>query len=189
MRKNEKERDLPKTEKMRAGDAPPAALAKPTPLTERYLYDPYGLVADFDRHFTDLRRNMESMLVPAWGTFGRRPLEALTVPRYARADFCDLGPEYGIDLEMPGFERQDIEIELTATEVRVEARREQDEEREQERFFAHERSYATLRRSFTFPEEVLPDKAEAKLENGVLRMRLPKKVPTPAPKSVKLKVK
>lgn len=189
MKKHEKEPKMLKPEKMRAGDSPPTELAKATPLTERYMYDPYGLVADFDRHFTELRRNMESMLMPAWGTFGRRPLEAMTLPRFARADFCDMGTEYMVDLEVPGFERKDIEIELTPTEVRVEAKREREGSLEEERFFAHERSYATLRRSFTFPEEVLPGKAEAKLENGVLKLTLPKKTPTPAPKSVKLKVK
>ncbi len=189
MKSHAKDRSLPKREKMRAGDAPPTALAPPQPLTERYLMDPYGFISDFDRHFQELRRNMETMLLPTWNTVAARPLEAVMAPRFARADFCDLGDAYGVDLEVPGFEREDIEVELTPNGVRVEASRKREEEHEDERYFAHERSYASLHRSFTFPEEVVPDKAEAKLEKGVLKLTLPKREPTPAPRSVKLKVK
>jgi HSP20 family protein len=190
MKHKETEKGLSRIGEARAGDMPPAPLARPTPLTERYLYDPYGLVADFDRQFQELRRNMETMLLPTWNTIATRPLEAVTAPRFARADFRDTGKAFEVELEVPGFEREDIDIELMPGEVRVEARRREEkrEGKKGERYFAHERSYASLRRSFTFPEEVLPDEAEAKLENGVLKLTLPKRVATPPPKSVKLKV-
>jgi HSP20 family protein len=179
-----------KGERMHAGDSPPAPFLPTSPATERYIYDPYGVVADFDQHFESLRRNMESMLLPTWSTVATRPVEGLSAPRLARADFFDKGAEFVVDLEMPGFERKDIEIELTANRVEVEAEREREseEQTEAERFFAHERAYATLHRSFTFPEEVLPEKATAKLENGVLKLHLPKREPAPVEKAFKLKV-
>ena len=40
-----------------------------------------------------------------------------------------------------------------------------------------------------FPMEILPTKAVAKFEDGVLEVVLPKKKSTPAPKKVKLKLK
>jgi HSP20 family protein len=161
------------------------------PLAERYLFDPYGFVADFDHHFENLRRNMESLILPTWNTVGLRPFAGLATPSTVRADFCDEGDAFVVELDVPGFERDDIDIELTPKGLEVEARHESEskEERLESRFLAHERSSAALRRAFTFPEEVLPDKAEAELKQGVLRVRLPKQTPTAPPKPLKVKVK
>jgi len=47
--------------------------------------------------------------------------------------------------------------------------------REDERFFALERSYGSFRRSFTLPDGVDPDSAPAEMKDGVLTLRLSKK--------------
>ena len=43
-------------------------------------------------------------------------------------------------------------------------------------------------RMLTLPADVAPDKATAKMENGVLEIHLPKQEPTPARTAVKVKV-
>jgi len=47
-----------------------------------------------------------------------------------------------------------------------------------EGYIRRERSYSTLCRTMTFPEEVNPDKAEATLKDGILEVKVAKKSPT-----------
>jgi len=42
----------------------------------------------------------------------------------------------------------------------------------------NERSYSSLRRRLSTPEKIVPSKVDAKMENGVLRVEVPKKTPT-----------
>ena len=49
-------------------------------------------------------------------------------------------------------------------------------------------SYNSFSRSFTLPENSLPDKIEAKYENGVLRLELPKKEVTVSTPKKEIKV-
>jgi hypothetical protein len=46
------------------------------------------------------------------------------------------------------------------------------------RFVRRERTYSRIHRSLAFPEEVIPDRAEATLKDGLLEVRIPKKTPT-----------
>jgi HSP20 family protein len=41
-----------------------------------------------------------------------------------------------------------------------------------------ERTYASLYRSMAFPEEIIPEQAEATYQDGILELRVPKKTPT-----------
>jgi len=63
------------------------------------------------------------------------------------------------------------------------------EESTEGEYLFRERGYAAFKRVIPFPMEILPDKAEAKFEDGVLEVVLPKKEPKPAPKRVRLELK
>lgn len=56
-------------------------------------------------------------------------------------------------------------------------------------FVVRERSYSSVYKRLAFPEEVIPEKANAKIKDGVLEVSIPKKTPTPGVKKHKVEVK
>jgi HSP20 family protein len=172
---------------------PAAPLRTPlpaSPLAKAYWTDPMALTAEFDRYFDAMRRNMGDWFMPLWSAPPRLLAEPFPEIALPRADFRDEGEAFTIAVEVPGFARDDLEVEVTADRLEVVAKRERAEEREakDEDFLARERSYRELRRSFEFPSEVLPDKVSAELKDGVLTLRAPKERPTPAAHPVRVKV-
>ncbi|MGA2664629.1 MAG: Hsp20/alpha crystallin family protein [Nitrososphaerales archaeon] len=117
-----------------------------------------------------------------------RPAGARLIPRHRRhelsdpwrayADLFDSGSEFRLVLEVPGVSKERLNINLTSNDITVECRPQSDR---REAGFARRRSYegrSKILRGLTFPEEVMAEKAEANLNNGVLEVRIPKKTPT-----------
>jgi len=72
--------------------------------------------------------------------------------------------------------RRYLNITDEAVEIRAESRKETEEKREG--YVRRERSARTFHRYVALPTAVDPDQAEAHLEDGILRIELPKRVPT-----------
>jgi HSP20 family protein len=106
------------------------------------------------------------------------------------ADLVDTGNEYRVSVEVPGILKENLDITVTNKGITIEGKAKSSVEQQEESkgFVWRERGYSKIRRSLEFPEEVIPDKAEATLENGVLEVNVPKKVPTEI-KSQKIQVK
>jgi len=134
--------------------------------------------SDLDRIF----REIPSLILdrpwpPAiWG----RGLSRLKAPeiRAPYYDLIDMGKEYKLRAEIPGIPRDkiDITIDTTSVEISAEAKTETDEEKKG--YVSRERTYSSLYRSVAFPEEVIPEKAEATYRDGILELTVPKKIPT-----------
>ena len=88
---------------------------------------------------------------------------------------------------VPGLTAEDIEIEILNDTVSIsgEFKREVEEE---EIYLRCERPNGNFHRSLRFATKLVAEKAEAKLENGILSLRIPK-VPEAQPKSIKVKTK
>src|SRR5690349_20797389 len=80
--------------------------------------------------------------------------------------------EYVIELEMPGVNREGLEITVEGNELTIVGRR-QPQEAEGELCYC-ESAQANFRRVFEFGPDVDPSKIDAHLEQGVLKLRLPK---------------
>jgi HSP20 family protein len=76
--------------------------------------------------------------------------------------------------ELPGIKPDDvnIDIENRVLTIRGERKLERDEKREGYRRI--ESSYGAFTRSFALPESVVADKVDAEIEDGVLKLRIPK---------------
>ena len=61
-------------------------------------------------------------------------------------------------------------------------------QKKKKNYLFNERSYSSLRRRISTPEEIDPSKIDAKMENGVLHIQVPKKTPTQN-KETKVEVK
>jgi HSP20 family protein len=80
--------------------------------------------------------------------------------------------EVVVRVELPGFEPEEVKVELLAERLTVEAEHKEPAEKAEEKT---ERAYAHVKRVLTLPPGVEPEKAEAVYRNGVLEVHLPRK--------------
>lgn len=92
--------------------------------------------------------------------------------------------EFTVTAEVPGFNAEDLEIQVLDSRLILKGKHEDIEKREKEgEVIYSERKARELYRMIDLPTPVLEDKAVAKLRNGVLELKLPK-----AQKTVPIKV-
>lgn len=83
---------------------------------------------------------------------------------------------YKVKAEIPGVKKDDIDISIERDQVTISAEFKREvEKKETARTIYAERYYGKAYRSFTLPLEVDNVKADAKFENGILTLMLPKK--------------
>ena len=82
--------------------------------------------------------------------------------------------EIVVRAELPGFKRNEINLNVTENTIDIFANKREERIERTERAFRQEKKYGTMRRAFTLPEKVDPDRADAKLEDGLLTIILPK---------------
>ena len=77
--------------------------------------------------------------------------------------------------DLPGLKEEDVDISITGNRISISGTRSEEERREEDRYYAYERSYGSFSRSFTLPNSADLDKVKAELNHGVLRVSVPKK--------------
>jgi HSP20 family protein len=93
-----------------------------------------------------------------------------------RLDVTETDKTYEIQAELPGVNKEDVKVSVDGQRITIEAEcRSADERREGETVVYTERSARRFMRSFALPTEVDDAAAQARLENGVLQLSLPKK--------------
>jgi HSP20 family protein len=79
-----------------------------------------------------------------------------------------------VKAELPGMEKDDIEVSLTDHTLTIKGEKKKEEEVKEENFYRSERRYGSFVRTLELPAEVYTDKVKASFKNGVLEVRLPK---------------
>ncbi|HLP39811.1 Hsp20/alpha crystallin family protein [Lacibacter sp.] len=84
---------------------------------------------------------------------------------------------YEVEVAAPGMAKTDFKIELDGNSLTISSQKSnQNEEREDGKYFRREFSYQSFQRTFTLQKDVVDiDKIEAKYENGLLHLLIPKK--------------
>ncbi|HYR34708.1 MAG TPA: Hsp20/alpha crystallin family protein [Burkholderiales bacterium] len=124
--------------------------------------------------FSDLDDLFKGFLVRPLALEGRGD-GGVQLPR-AKVDVAEKNGAYGVTAELPGVKKEDIHVSIDGAQVTIEAEvRREKEASKDERVLHSERVYGKVMRSFTLPQEVDESKAQAKFENGVLELTLPKK--------------
>jgi len=133
----------------------------------------------FDDIFESFRRNMEdAFFLPGQLLDRRRDLASDFDTRFPLCDMEDLGDKYEITLETPGIPKDKITVKAGIDYVDISGEQEKKSEEKKKNYLYNERSYSSLRRRISTPEEIVPSGIDAKVENGVLRIEIPKKTPT-----------
>ncbi len=106
-----------------------------------------------------------------------------------KTDIKDEGSKYVLEAELPGFEKQDIKLDLDGDRLTITAEHSdsKDEKDDNGKYIRRERTYGSYTRSFDV-SAVDTEKIEAEYKNGILILDLPKKQPA-APAQKRLEIK
>ena len=128
-----------------------------------------SLQRNMDQLFDELFRWSESMAFVERGDEG-----------YVYVDVIDKEKDVLVKANVPGFEQEDINIEVTEDSVTIrgkfeEYNKDDKKEKEEIRYVIKERPQKmSFERVIPLDVKVMPDKAKAKLKNGVLEITIPK---------------
>ena len=81
---------------------------------------------------------------------------------------------YYIEVDLPGVKKEDIDINVDENTLTISGIRKLTEEKKEEEFYKVESMYGKFERSFSLPEDADSENIEAKSENGVLEIKIPK---------------
>ena len=121
----------------------------------------------FERSFDDLVNG-----------FFLRPIrfEQQQEPVRVKIDVKEDDKTYTVHAEIPGVKKEDIQVSVDGSQVAIGAEiKHQKEDRQGEKILRTERYYGKVYRAFDLAQDVDQEKAQAKYENGVLELTLPKK--------------
>lgn len=141
-------------------------------------WHPTDYLQEMDRMFRDFSRGFGSMLSSIGPSWIRPSWLELPEVREAFTDLIDAGNEYRVRAEIPGIPKENLNVTVTAKSIEIEGEAKTDIEEEKEGFVRRERGYSKVHKSLSFPEEAIPDKADATLKDGLLEVRIPKKTST-----------
>ncbi len=93
-----------------------------------------------------------------------------------RTDIKEGKDNYSIVIDLPGYEKEDIKIDIDNGYLNVTAKMdEKHEEKEDGKFVRRERYFGECSRSFYVGDDMESDDIKASFKNGTLRLELPKK--------------
>ena len=124
----------------------------------------------------------ESFVRPQSGWIA--PVEAGTLA----VDMYETDDAIVVKSPIPGINPEDLDISVTHDVLTIKGETKVEEEVKEENFIRRERRYGSLQRSVAIPVPIMADKAEAEVDNGILKLTLPKAEEV-KPKAIKVKAR
>ncbi|MDD3163894.1 MAG: Hsp20/alpha crystallin family protein [Sphaerochaetaceae bacterium] len=136
----------------------------------------YMVTRNNNNHVSDGFDGLFNDFFGDWGTSCRIP----------SVDVHENDKQYTLEAELPGYTQDDVKINVQKHVLTISSEKES-HENEDKKYLVRERCYRSFERSFTLPEGVDEDHISADLENGVLKVALPK-LPVEQPKKIEVKI-
>ena len=130
----------------------------------------------YNDFFENFRQNMQNIMEETWPnsvfptkTFSPFDLfDRMTDTRIPLCDVMDKGDIYEIALEIPGIDKDKIDVKATKNSVTISGKQSEKTKEKGKNYIYSERSYKSFHRQIPFPQEIVPSKITAKVINGVL---------------------
>ncbi|MCF3107185.1 Hsp20/alpha crystallin family protein [Niabella sp. CC-SYL272] len=95
-----------------------------------------------------------------------------TVPSVNIKESAD---SYEVEVAAPGMEKKDFQVALEGNTLTISSSKDQQQEESNDNYARKEFSYQSFQRTFELPKDVVDqEKIEARYENGLLRLTIPK---------------
>ena len=89
-------------------------------------------------------------------------------------DIQEAGDHFLLEVDVPGVKAEDIKVTMENGVLNIEGERRHEERTEEQGYSRIERSFGSFHRRFSLPESADADAIEAKVDNGVLNIRIGK---------------
>ncbi len=113
---------------------------------------------------------MNDFMGPDW--FGGTEKYNTSVPA---VNIKDNNEGFELELAVPGMKKDDFTVEIDNDVLTISSEMQSEKEESNDNYTRKEFSYTSFKRAFTLPETVDGSKIDAKYEDGILRLTLPKK--------------
>ncbi|MBS3802203.1 MAG: Hsp20/alpha crystallin family protein [Candidatus Thermoplasmatota archaeon] len=147
---------------------------------------PDYFLSEMDHWFDQLRNDFEQLF---WNPQDSYTSNLTEWNRTPAVDVADHGDRYEMNVELPGVNKEDINLEVTPYGIELSAEHEQTSDEKGKNWLRKERATSSFYRCFDMPDEVKTDDVIAEMNDGILKVTLPKKKPTPKQKSKKVNIK
>ena len=110
--------------------------------------------------------------------FGERnPLYGKHAKNIIKTDVKETDNSYELDIDLPGFKKEDINVQLDNGYLTIAASKslEKEDEHEKSHYIRQERYSGSMSRSFYVGNDVKQEEIHAKYEDGILKLAVPKK--------------
>ena len=92
-----------------------------------------------------------------------------------KTDIREDKDNYVIDIDLPGFDKKNIKIDITDGYLTINAKvNNEDNDNNKGKYIRKERYYGECSRSFYIGDEVKPENVKANFKNGILTLEVPK---------------
>ena len=121
---------------------------------------------------------------------GRNPLYGKHAKNLMKTDVRETEGSYELDIDLPGFKKEDVNVELKNGYLTIAASKslDKDEKDQKGRYIRQERYAGAMSRSFYVGEDVQPSEISAKFENGILQLSVPKAEQKRLPKTTTIAI-
>ena len=135
---------------------------------------PTILGRDKDDPFSSLHREVERVFedfTKSWPQLGALTGRGVMMPNI---DVHETDKGLEVTAELPGVDEKDVEVTLVDNVLTIKGEKKYEKKQGEEGRVVSERSYGAFQRSFTLPYDVDPNKVEANVDKGILKIQLPK---------------
>ena len=121
----------------------------------------------FDNWFTPMEREFYN---------GRNPLYGKNEKNLMKTDVKEKDGNYELDIDLPGFKKEDVTIQLENGYLTITATKGMDKDENDDKggYIRKERWFGNCSRSFYVGESIRSEDIKAKMEDGILHMTVPK---------------
>ena len=125
------------------------------------LFDDMFDFDDFDKEFNRMMR-------PLYGKHAQNMM---------KTDVRETGNSYELDIDLPGFKKDEIKVELDNGYLSISAAKglDKDEEKKDGKYIRRERYAGAMNRTFYVGDNLTQQDIQAKFEDGILKISVPKK--------------
>lgn len=124
----------------------------------------------FSRLVRRMEEEMEDLVDRFWGGDGGW-LPTAYVPTL---DLVETENQFEVKVDLPGLKPEEVQVELKGDELWISGKHEEEKKEEGKTYHRMERRYGEFRRVLPLPSTVKEEGIEARFENGVLTVTLPK---------------
>lgn len=103
-------------------------------------------------------------------------------------DIIEEDEKFRTIVNLPGYNKEDINIEVTDNTLYIQAKHEEEKDEEKDKYIKKERTKKSLNRSIKLPKKIKKEEISAKLKNGVLKIDLPKTQPRNKEEKIKIDI-